>query len=178
MLRDENMSTNADFKSYHVGVAAEAFVAGMFARLGYDVSVQYGANQPEYDLIVTREDKIMKISVKGSKDGAWGLSGGYKKDHTYHEAADLWLSKHKRKTVMCFVQFDGIEWYQMPKMYLATPEEVAVQLKISNGGQGTTTLHENKIYTSRAKALGTTDAVPYNWTLTSERIEELFIQFS
>jgi hypothetical protein len=39
---------------FHVGVAAEAFAAGMFAQAGYDVSVQYGANQPEYDLLVSR----------------------------------------------------------------------------------------------------------------------------
>ena len=42
---------------WHVGVAAEAYVAAMFARCGYDVSVQYGANQPEYDLIAVSGDK-------------------------------------------------------------------------------------------------------------------------
>lgn len=31
--------------SWQVGVAAEVFAAGQFARCGYDVSVQYGANQ-------------------------------------------------------------------------------------------------------------------------------------
>ena len=55
--------------SWHVGVAAEAMVAAQFARYGYDVSVQYGADQPEYDLIASRGDEILKISVKGSKDG-------------------------------------------------------------------------------------------------------------
>ena len=55
--------------SWHVGVAAEAFVAAQFARFRYDVSVQYGANQPEYDLIVVSGDKMLKISVKGSQDG-------------------------------------------------------------------------------------------------------------
>ena len=56
-------------KSYHVGVAAEAFVAAQFARYGFDVSVQYGANQPEYDLMVSQGDLMLKISVKGSQDG-------------------------------------------------------------------------------------------------------------
>ena len=60
--------------SWHVGVAAEAFAAALFARLGYDVSVQYGANQPEYDLIAVSGDKMLKISVKGSQDGGWGLT--------------------------------------------------------------------------------------------------------
>ena len=49
--------------SWHVGVAAEAFTAGQFARYAYDVSVQYGANQPEYDLIAVSGDKMLKISV-------------------------------------------------------------------------------------------------------------------
>ena len=56
------------FSSWHVGVAAEAFAAGLFARCGLDVSVQYGANQPEYDLLVVRGDAVLKVSVKGSKD--------------------------------------------------------------------------------------------------------------
>ena len=29
-------------------------------RCGFDVSVQYGANQPEYDLIVARGDPMLK----------------------------------------------------------------------------------------------------------------------
>ena len=65
--------------SWHVGVAAEAYAAALFARFGYDVSVQYGANQPEYDLIAVSGDKMLKISVKGSQDGGWGLTQNYKK---------------------------------------------------------------------------------------------------
>ena len=56
------------FSSFHCGVAAEAFAAAQFARFGYDVSVQYGANQPEYDLVIVRGDLALKISVKGSQD--------------------------------------------------------------------------------------------------------------
>jgi len=62
------------FSSWHVATAAEALAAAQFARCGYDISVQYGANQPEYDLVAARGDKMMKISVKGSQDGAWGLT--------------------------------------------------------------------------------------------------------
>ena len=47
--------------SRHIGVAAEAAVAALFARSGYDVSVQYGANQPEYDLIVARGESMLKV---------------------------------------------------------------------------------------------------------------------
>lgn len=45
--------------SWHVGIAAEAFAAAQFTRFGVDVSVQYGANQPEYDLIATRGDPFI-----------------------------------------------------------------------------------------------------------------------
>lgn len=48
------------FTSWHVGVAAEAIAAALFARCGLDVSVQYGANQPEYDLMVTKDDRFLK----------------------------------------------------------------------------------------------------------------------
>ena len=47
------------FSSWHVGVAAEAYAAALFARCGYDVSVQYGANQPEYDLIAVSVNSIL-----------------------------------------------------------------------------------------------------------------------
>ena len=69
-------SVKKKVSSWHIGVAAEAFVAAQFARYGIDVSVQYGANQPEYDLIAAQGDKMLKISVKGSQDGGWGLTQG------------------------------------------------------------------------------------------------------
>jgi hypothetical protein len=64
-------------KRYHVAVAAEAYAAAAFARAGYEVSVQYGANQPGYDLVVVKENRILKVSVKGSSDGGWMV-------HTHH----------------------------------------------------------------------------------------------
>jgi hypothetical protein len=49
--------------SHSVGIAAEAIAAAQFARCGYDVSVQYGANQPEYDLIVADGDSLLSHFV-------------------------------------------------------------------------------------------------------------------
>jgi len=48
-----------------------------FARCGWDVSVQYGASQPEYDLVAVDGDRVLKVSVKGSKDGSWGLTQSF-----------------------------------------------------------------------------------------------------
>lgn len=77
--------------SWHVGVAGEAFAAAQFARYAYDVSVQYGANQPEYDLIAVSGEKMLKISVKGSQDGSWGLTQNFKKGRTYHEWSQAYI---------------------------------------------------------------------------------------
>ena len=89
--------------SWHVGVAAEAFVAAQFARMRYDVSVQYGANQPEYDLIAVSGDKMLKISVKGSQDGGWGLTQSYKKGWTVttKRRSSAWYSFREPRMQNC-----------------------------------------------------------------------------
>ena len=161
--------------SYHVGVAAEAFVAAQFARYGYEVSVQYGANQPEYDLIAHRDDLILKISVKGSQDGDWGLTQGYKKERSYSEAIDKWLEDHGRKTIFCLVQFKQVRDDEMPRMYLATPDEIALQMKASRGGAGDTVLRENHTYKTGIAA-GCTDRIPDEWVFTKSRADQMFVE--
>lgn len=160
--------------SWHVGVAAEAFAAALFARLGYDVSVQYGANQPEYDLIAVSGDKMLKISVKGSQDGGWGLTQSYKKGCDYQEAIKKWLSNHHKKTIFCLVQFKGTEDHEMPRMYLASPVEIAEVLKKSAGGRGETILYEYHEWGPRAAGRGTIDRVPDEWRFTAERAKDMF----
>lgn len=159
---------------WHVGVAAEAFAAAVFARFGYDVSVQYGANQPEYDLIVVSGDKMLKLSVKGSQDGSWGLTQGYKKGRDYHEATALWLKAHHKKTVFCLVQFENVPETEMPRIYLATPKEIANRLDQSACGRGETILYEYHKWSDRAIGKGTIERLPEHWKLSKERIEELF----
>ena len=163
--------------SWHVGIAAEAYTAGLFARCGYDVSVQYGANQPEYDLIVVKGDLMLKISVKGSQDGGWGLTQSYKKDSTYHEAADKWLASHHRGTIFCLVQFENVSVDELPRVYLATPSEIAQRLKDSAGGRGETILYEHHEWSDRAAGAGTVDEVPEYWKFSADRIKELFREY-
>ena len=160
--------------SWHVATAAEAIAAAQFARCGWDVSVQYGANQPEYDLLVAdKSDRTLKISVKGSKDGGWGLTQSYKANATYQEAADIWLARHATKTVMCFVQFKGVCLNELPRVYLALPAEVADWLKAAAGGRGDTILYERHVWTTRAQAAGITDEMPSKWCFTEERLLEI-----
>ncbi len=160
--------------SWHVGVAAEAFAAAVFARYGYDVSVQYGANQPEYDLIAVSGDKMLKISVKGSQDGGWGLTQNYKKGCDYHEATAKWLAAHHKKTVFCLVQFQNTAPNELPRIYLASPKEIADMLDASAGGRGETVLREFHVWGARAAGQGTTDRIPENWVISAERLEHMF----
>lgn len=160
--------------SWHVGVAAEAFVAAQFARFRYDVSVQYGANQPEYDLIAVSGEKMLKISVKGSQDGGWGLTQGFKKGCDYHEAIQKWLDSHHKKTIFCLVQFQGTADDEMPRMYLASPLEIAEVMNATAAGRGDTILYEDHTWGPRASASGTTDRIPEKWKFTAERANFMF----
>lgn len=166
--------TPKEFTSWHVGVAAEAFAAGQFARCGADVSVQYGANQPEYDLIITKGDRILKVSVKGSKDGSWGLTQNLLKDADYHKAIDEWLRMHKLKTIFCFVQFKDIHLNEIPRLYLAKPAEVAIRLKETASGRGDTILYEKHHWSDRAYAKGTIEEIPNSWKFSKDRLNNLF----
>ena len=154
-------------RSWHIGVAAEAFAAAQFARYGINVSVQYGANQPEYDLIASMGDKILKVSVKGSQDGGWGLTQNYKKNCDYHEAINKWLAAHGKNTIFCLVQFQGVAEDQLPKMYLATP-----------AGLGETVLREHHVWSVRASAAGTIDKIPDEWVFTAERAKQMFDNYA
>ena len=169
--------------SWYIGVSAEAFAAAQFARYGYKVSVQYGADQPEYDLIVNsgdenKKDQMLKISVKGSQDGGWGLTQSYKKGRTYHEAIDEWLKAHGKKTVFCLVQFQGVNDDEMPRMYLATPGEIAEVMKKSRAGEGDTVLREYKKWVGNGVAKGMVDELPKEWVFTKERARYIFDKYA
>jgi hypothetical protein len=160
--------------SHQVSVAAESITAALFAWAGFDISVQYGANQPEYDLVVVSGENMLKVSVKGSQDGGWGLTQSLKKNRTYHEAADEWVAKHKGKTILSLVQFKGVnlEKGELPRVYLATPYEVGERLKNSRGGLGETSLKGNYLWKSGA-AQGVTDKIPGSWAFSKERLTDL-----
>ncbi|MBI3031495.1 MAG: hypothetical protein HYY64_18500 [Candidatus Rokubacteria bacterium] len=159
--------------AFHVAVAAEAFAAGVLAQAGCDVLVQYGANQPEYDLVASKGGKYLKVSVKGSQDGGWGLIQSYKKSgNSYHDAVDAWAADHGPEVTFCFVQFEGVALGECPRIYLAHVADVAALLKASRRGGGNTILYENYTY---KKGLGanTTDRLPDTWKASRDRVHEL-----
>ncbi len=164
--------------SWHVSVAAEAYAAALFAQCGYDVSVQYGANQPEYDIIIVKANQMLKISVKGSQDGSWGLTQKFKKSNcTYHEAVTKWLSTHHKGTIFCLVQFQDITINDMPRIYLATPDEIAGRLNASAAGRGETILYENHVWSKQAVGYGTIEKIPDTWRFSKERVHDLLSKF-
>jgi hypothetical protein len=158
---------------WHVSVAAEAVAAALFARCGLDVSVQYGANQPEYDLIVARGERLLKVSVKGSQSGSWGLTQSYLERRDYHGAIMKWLARHERGTILCFVQFKNVGLDELPRVYLATPREVAARLRATARGRGGTILFEDRIWGPRAHGAGTTDRIPPTWRFSPGRVAQL-----
>jgi hypothetical protein len=162
--------------SWQVGVAAEAIAAGLFARCGCNVSVQYGANQPEYDLLVDRSGRILRVSVKGSSDGKWGLTQSYlpKGSADYQEAIRLWKRAHSSDIVFCFVQFDGVDLASLPRVYLATRDKVARRLSSTARHRGSTVLYEGKVWSKRAYGAGTTDKIPRSWRFSEEEVSQLF----
>lgn len=167
------MKNANDFSSRHVGVAAEAAAAALFARAGFDVSVQYGANQPEYDLIVARPEAMLKVSVKGSKDGGWGLTQSFLKDANYHAAANTWCQRHAARTVLCLVQYKDVPFDGMPRVYLASPIEIGDRLRLAANGRGDTILYEKHTWGPRASAAGTIEQIPEEWRFSPARVEAL-----
>jgi Holliday junction resolvase-like predicted endonuclease len=158
---------------FQVGVAAEAFAAALLAQAGCDVSVQYGANQPEYDLIASRGNRFRKISVKGSQDGGWVLAANLKKGRDYHGAIAEWERRHRDPSVVyCFVQFKGVPLGSMPRTYLASIRETARYLQSSRAGHGYTSAREHYEWASGV-AKGHIDRIPALWVFSEQRVNEV-----
>lgn len=61
----------------------------------------------------------------------------------------------------------------MPVVYLATPAEVATQLKQNGGGLSDTILHIEKVW-KKGKRAGYTDRIPEHWCFSKARVVALF----
>jgi hypothetical protein len=132
--------------------------------------VQYGANQPGYDLVVSDGDNTLHLSVKGSTNGWWVLTTK-DKNGTYQEALDKWIGQNGR-FVFCLMQFSRVNVAEMPRMYIATGEEIGKELKTHWFGEIALSLTEHYAPT-RGKHKGRTVTIPAGWHLTEDRIREL-----
>lgn len=153
-------------------IAAESYSASLLAQAGYDVLVQYGANQPDYDLVANKGKRFLPISVKGSQDGGWMLAVKYKKSSpTYHEAIDKWLKSQRNDIVFLFVQFINVTLGLAPRVYLARPKEIAIHMKTQCHGRGHGALQED--YRRDHPKSKYDHKVPSEWILTQERIDTI-----
>jgi Holliday junction resolvase-like predicted endonuclease len=153
-------------------IAAESFAACLLARAGYDVLVQYGANQPHYDLVANKGKRFLPISVKGSQDGGWMLAVRYKEENSnYHDAIDKWLASQREDTIFLFVQFINIPIGSAPRAYIALPQEIAAHMKTQCHGRGHGALQED--YQRDHPNSKYDHQIPKDWEFTQERIDEL-----
>ncbi|NTU74393.1 hypothetical protein HGB07_09770 [Candidatus Roizmanbacteria bacterium] len=153
-------------------IAAESFTASLLAQAGYDVLVQYGANQPHYDLVAVKEERILMVSVKGSQNGGWMLASRFvKKGVGYYQAIDQWLIHQRNDLVYILVQFKGVAIGEAPRVYVARPPEIAEQLKAHRNGLGHGALQED-CHRDHPRSQYT-DKIPLSWAFTRERIDNI-----
>lgn len=153
-------------------IAAESYTACLLAQAGYDVLVQYGANQPNYDLVAVKDKRMLPISVKGSQDGGWMLAVRYKeKGVTYNEAIDRWLAAQRDDVIFFFVQFSTVSVGGVPRVYVARPVAIGEQLKSQRNGEGYGALQEDRLRHSPKSSF--TERLPGGWSFSAQRIDEI-----
>ena len=167
--------------SWPITVGAEGIAAAQFARCGFDVLIQTAHDKPWYDLLVTKAGKMLKIAVKPSDDGRWNLAHSYLnrsanlngKRIDCHGAVSLWLDAHGERTIYCLVQFEGVALTQLPRLYLATPVEIARRMHETAERLSDPTLYEQYEWTCPENDCTTIEALPSNWLFSHERIQEI-----
>ncbi len=153
-------------------IAAESYAACLLARVGYDVLVQYGANQPDYDLVAVKNKRMLKISVKGSQDGGWMLAVKYVgKGVSYHGAIDKWLKTQQEDIVFVLVQFRNVPLGEAPRVYVVRPPEIARYMKTQCNGKGHGSLQED--YRRDHPRSRYSHIIPKGWEFTAARIDTI-----
>jgi hypothetical protein len=153
-------------------------VRGGSIRSGWcDLLVKYGANQPLYDLMITRCGKAIHVSVKGSQDGGSGLNQNFKRGRLYNEAADVWPLLIRTKTSFIVSYSSGRRVGRMSACLLVTVMDIAERLKASRNGLGNTVLWENHCY-KMGLAKGCTDKLPDEWRFSLKRLNQFLPESS
>ena len=150
----------------------ESYAACLLAQSGYDVLVQYGANQPHYDLVAVKDSRILPISVKGSQDGGWMLAVKYAKPGVgYADAIAKWLATQRSDVVYMFVQFLQVPLGSAPRVYVARPLAVAAHLSAQCNGRGLCSLQEDTFRDSPKSKYK--DRVPGPWIYSTSLIDSV-----
>ncbi len=163
-----------------LSIAAENIAAAQFALHGFDVLEHAGRGRILYDLGVAKYDGMLKVAVHGSLDGFWNLvdpyldmpANGRVTRADYHRAIDRWLERHSNHITCCLVQFASSDLTGMPRIYLASAEEVAQRLHGSTEKLGDSALYEQYEITDEAGA-HSVEQLPSDWLFSAQRIAEL-----
>ncbi len=138
--------------------------------------VQYGANQPYYDLVADKNEESLKrhlyISVKGSQDGGWMLAVRYVKPGVdYRAAIDKWLEEQLKHddVVFLFVQFMNVALGEPPRVYIARPQEIALHMKTQCNDRGHGSLQED--YQRDHPGSKYSHKLPEIWRFSKERLD-------
>jgi hypothetical protein len=156
--------------THQCGIAAEAYSASILAQCGYNVFVQYGANQPGYDLVATRGKQNLRISVKGSQDAGW-LLATKKHGDSYHQSINNWLEKQTENIVFFLIQFQKVKGLDCPRVYVARPKELAEHMKTQRDGKGSASLTEDWKINHRTSSRN--DKIPDAWKFTAQRMRNI-----
>ena len=166
--------------TWPINVGAEGIAAAQFARCGFDVLVQSGHDKPWYDLVITKAGNLLKVSVKASDDGSWSLTHSYQRraDPTGNKsdcqrAIDLWMDCQGSRTVCCLVQFKGVSIDQLPRIYLASPSEIAARMRETADRLSQAMLYEQYEWTSQESESRSLELLPREWLFSQDRIQEL-----
>jgi hypothetical protein len=168
--------------TWPIAVGAEGIAAAQFARCGFDVLVQAGRDKPWYDLVVTKGGNLLKVSVKPSDNGEWPLASGYtrKVAETHgmrvdcRSAVEMWRAGYGSRTVCCLVQFAGVDLHELPRIYLASPDEIAAVMHRISERTGCCTLQEMYEWAG-VDGAGAVEALPDAWHFSRARVQELLL---
>jgi hypothetical protein len=165
-----------------MSVGAEGIAAAQFARCGFDVLVQAGRDKPWYDLVVTRGGNLLKVSVKPSDTGEWALTSGFIRRVAETNgmrvdslsAIDMWRAGYGSRTVCCLVQFEGAAIHELPRVYLASPDEIAAAMRETAARIGRCTLLEMYEWVA-ANGARQIEMLPQRWHFSQSRVQELLM---
>lgn len=168
--------------SWPITVGAEGIAAAQFARCGFDVLVQAGRDKPWYDLVVTKSGNLLKVSVKASETGEWALTSGFTRRVgetngiriDSKSAIDMWRAGYGSRTICCLVQFSGVAIHELPRIYLASPDEIAVAMRQTAERTGRCALLEMYEWAAGDGAR-TVEMLPEKWHFSQARVQELLL---
>lgn len=173
-------SPQPELLTRQISVAAENIVAAQFALYGFDVLEQASRTRFLFDLGVAKAGGMLKLAVHGSRNGLWDLVDSYLETRPrslptpedYKHAIGLWLEHQSARITCCLVQFDSAELREMPRIYMASPQEVADRLYELVDQLGGPSLCEAYEITDSYGARRL-ESLPAKWQVSEARIAEL-----